>query len=189
MLNRVSRWIRGDADVEIYGQPSGGTTSPPRRLDKRRRLTESHANSIACQNGPFFEKLPAEIRRQILIEAFGDRVVHIDVVRGATQNQDHSQHRHGRWPSDNSLQDRLDQWILRGSVCHRNPPYPGRLCDQVQPSQDRCRFGRTPDDACKLWPGDHPSKCAVGAMGWLISCRQAWVTCFNLHGESNLANL
>lgn len=141
--------------------------------------------SDAVRGSQFFQDFPLEIRRKILREAFGDGVIHMDLIYDypSIKSLESNRQNHCNWniasatgehgvyePQDSQLPK---QWIWRGSTCHRNPPVPGRPGDQVQPSQDLCRFGQTPYESCKLWPGDYPRKCFVGAMGWLLSCRQA----------------
>lgn len=158
----------------------------PRPITPTTSFNSFHIDpSDAVRGSPFFRVLPPEIRRKILQAAFGNRVVHVDLVYGypSIQSGESNKLNHCNWnistvPGDHGIYEPRDlhrsrQWIWRGSTCHRNPPVPGRVGDQVQPSQDICRFGQTPHQACKLWPGDYPSKCFVGAMGWLLSCRQA----------------
>lgn len=137
------------------------------------------------QTSPFFLKFPLEIRLKILREAFGDGIIHMDLIFSCscTKCRNATGHGHGNLFSDATrhydvIYPPLDwsgpkQWVWKGSTCHRNPPTPGRPGHRVLPAADTCRFGRTPDDACKLWPGTHPNKCHVGAMGWLTSCRQS----------------
>ena len=45
---------------------------------------------------------------------------------------------------------------------------PGRLTTYIYPHGDRCLHGEA--RCCATWPG----KCTVGAMGWLLACRQAY---------------
>ncbi|CAM1511966.1 Fc.00g094790.m01.CDS01 [Cosmosporella sp. VM-42] len=69
------------------------------------------------------------------------------------------------------------QWAWRSSVCHRDSPHSPRKLPghRVQPHADKCRFGESDCDACELWPGEWPAKCFLGVMGWLLSCRQAYI--------------
>ncbi len=141
----------------------------------------------STQNCPLYCKLPTEIRLQILRAAFGDGVVHMDIVVGlrpATKSGEAIVGHAGGAPVVHSSKSELPMGSFggsssretqhwRGSVCHRNPPGTIASGHSVQPSEDRCRFGQTPDDTCALWPGDSRNKCFIGAMGWLLSCRQA----------------
>ncbi|KAH6608520.1 hypothetical protein Trco_001866 [Trichoderma cornu-damae] len=179
---------------------------PPPKLPSRRRAqlspTPSHESLIssaaaAAAKSPFFTKLPAEIRRKILIEAFGGRTVHMDLVYDhpllpRRDQPEKSPRSLAEWPHGNLNVDlssggcdvgylRLDdsrpkEWAWRSSVCHRNPPFRCRPGEELQPAEDYCRFGQTKRRRmCLSWPGDFPSKCLIGAMGWLCSCRQAYV--------------
>lgn len=174
-------------------------TLPSRR---RARLTPTpscedvvSASRAATANSSFFTKLPLEIRRKILIEAFGGQTVHMDLVYDhplVPPEGDAFKSRHGKYHgqphgnmslryqgvSSDSSNLRLDdsrpkEWAWRSSVCHRN--FPGcRPAGQIQPAEDYCRFGQTEwQQTCSAWPGEAPTKCLIGAMGWLRSCRQA----------------
>jgi hypothetical protein len=55
----------------------------------------------------------------------------------------------------------------------RGPGYDPQPCD------DECVYGWNGRNGfhpqCEHWPGDDPEKCLIGAMGWLLSCKQALV--------------
>lgn len=168
---------------------------------RRARLTPTpscedltSAPNAATANSSFFTKLPMEIRRKILMEAFGGQTVHMDLIydhpllppekQADDSNREREPRAHGNMNvnvhpltcSVNNL--RLDdsqpkEWAWRSSVCHRNPPgYP--LGEGVQAGEDYCRYGQTQwQIRCSAWPGNFPTKCLIGAMGWLRSCRQA----------------
>ncbi|KAI1042739.1 hypothetical protein LB505_001096 [Fusarium chuoi] len=74
------------------------------------------------------------------------------------------------------------QWAWKSSVCHRFPPS-GRIDSRgpgydPQPCDDECVYGWNGRQGfrpqCEHWPGEGPKKCSVGAMGWLLSCKQAY---------------
>ncbi|KAJ4854990.1 uncharacterized protein T069G_10548 [Trichoderma breve] len=173
---------------------------------RRGRLTPapSHesliaASNAATANSSFFTKLPVEIRRKILIEAFGGQTIHMDLIYNHPPQPPEEQteemikkngrfRAHGNFnvnvhgvPTCDERNLRLDdsqpkRWAWRSSVCHRNGPARCRPEDEVQPGEDYCRFGQSPWHAiCLCWPGEFPTKCQVGAMGWLCSCRQAYL--------------
>ncbi|KAF5554539.1 hypothetical protein FMEXI_2007 [Fusarium mexicanum] len=138
----------------------------------RRLLTpeppQSGTVATGKANGAFFDRLPTEIRTRILRLAFGDRTVHVDLICGYPIFPDSK--RHGG----------LRQ--LPYSVCHRLPPSgvinsrgPGY---DPQPCDDECVFGWNGRNGfrpqCEHWPGEGPEKCSVGAMGWLLACKQAY---------------
>uniref|UniRef100_A0A0B7KGU7 DUF7730 domain-containing protein n=1 Tax=Bionectria ochroleuca TaxID=29856 RepID=A0A0B7KGU7_BIOOC len=150
-----------------------------------------------------FGRLPFEIRRRILVEAFGGHTVHMDLsfdhpelpadeahFDGSKENFPNHGNRHlderKNWHME-VPQLRVDTslpkgWIWRSSECHRRYPWKsrdelkGKQVDRyTNAAEDRCRFGGGLwPRMCQWWSGDGPSKCCIGAMGWLLSCRQAY---------------
>lgn len=183
-------WLHGmksDTPVKLPRRRKSALTPTPSTAD----LT-LQARREATAASPLFRRLPAEIRLQILTAAFGRRTLHMDVVMTyppernprTTPGRPTVLGHAGMYLQPGSGNDGrvfpvLDRtarqaWHWLGSVCHRNPP--GADPDSghaVQPCQDQCRNGITPDDGCGLWPGERPGKCGVGALGWLRTCRQA----------------
>uniref|UniRef100_A0A0B7KK20 DUF7730 domain-containing protein n=1 Tax=Bionectria ochroleuca TaxID=29856 RepID=A0A0B7KK20_BIOOC len=151
----------------------------------------------ATAQSPFFQKLPSEIRTKILTMAFGGRTVHMDLWQDHPDVEIHKKdktsdgaHVHGRKrvytagrPGYKYVKRNLKepkQWIWQGSVCHRNVPEPWkRFWKELEPSEDFCRYGglgiTDVGDICELWHAqDGEASCNIGAMGWLLSCRQAY---------------
>ncbi|ATY63714.1 hypothetical protein A9K55_008046 [Cordyceps militaris] len=191
MAGRLSGWLHGFVN-----------DGPPELPRKRRHLLTpaSSTTNLATQprpdatvNSALFQRLPAEIRIQILTAAFGERTLHMDLLlsyppwRSKPVAHDRAVPGHAGLfvePSragDGKYYPVLDTtarqaWLWHGSVCHRNPPGTDPSNGHtVQPCQDQCRSGITPDNTCNLWPGIGPDKCRIGAMGWLLSCRQAYL--------------
>lgn len=102
-------------------------------------------NSPATTNSPFF-RLPHEIQLQILKAAFGDRIIHLEVT------QDEPQH-------------------LLGYVCPRSDTsrHP-RFAEDI--IEDKCFWNRRTYTSTYS-PGTDPRNAAVGALGWLMSCKRA----------------
>ncbi|CAH0021164.1 unnamed protein product [Clonostachys rhizophaga] len=156
----------------------------------------------ATAQSSFFQKLPFKIRRRVLVEAFGGHTIHMDLsfdhperpldkayfdgsIKHLSNHGNYNretglegQQETQRYKVDSSLPKR---WIWRSSDCHRNRPWDSRSDEHnkykdraVNASEDRCRFGGVEGHFCQLWPGERPHKCFVGAMGWLLSCRQAY---------------
>lgn len=136
--------------------------------------------SVATANSTFFQRLPPDVRRLILIEAVGDRIMHIDLQYGppsatvhaplSTQTALHTLRQY--------YQSRRWQWY--GCVCHRDPEWRvrnSRIGGNTisEPKTDNClkEDDQPSSRACDSWSGQRPSKCHVGAMGWLRTCRQA----------------
>ncbi|KAH6995884.1 hypothetical protein BKA56DRAFT_472834 [Ilyonectria sp. MPI-CAGE-AT-0026] len=172
---------------------------------------QREAGKPIARNGIFFEKLPAELRYKILVEAFGEQVVHMDLfydhpfylpgeVIELTLSNDYRPNHGGLNGNQNAKggqspllvnRHRPKQWAWRSSVCHRDSPDaysrpPGR---RVQPAQDRCRFGGRDRRYCESWPGEGPSKCFIGIMGWLLSCRQAYLEGIEVLYSTNTFNM
>ncbi|KOS20545.1 hypothetical protein ESCO_005294 [Escovopsis weberi] len=124
---------------------------------------ESWLASIVPSRGktsksPLFTRIPPEIRRQILIYAFGDWTVHLGLKCQRVR-------RMFRRPTE--------KWTWKGCFCHQravtwhNPPHFEGLRRSWY--EDRCfEDCRTPSQ-CFL-----PFDCRIGIMGWLLSCRQAY---------------
>ncbi|KAF0325191.1 RES domain-containing protein [Colletotrichum asianum] len=137
-------------------------------------------------NFGIFEHIPLEIRRQILIEAFGEQTIHIDLVydRPRIEQQDapHKEHRFRRAPRPTGKEVaaasalyklKTKQWQWYSCVCHAKFPSGTSSWSRFsEPCDDSCAGN---DHVCEYWPGEAPSKCSLGIMGWLCSCRQAYV--------------
>ena len=136
----------------------------------------------------FFFCLPAEIRHRILCAAFGDRTVHMDLrlrprlytaetSKACSPSQFHAGYPPllTRWDvkiprgiDDRTGDDKKPAWRWYGCVCHRNTPGTA----WKQPYDDLCLSGY---GRCSGYPGNVPEKCMVGAMGFLRSCKRAYV--------------
>lgn len=117
----------------------------------------------------FFTKLPVEIRTQIYRQAFGDRVFHINLhvcVSNCWRSRDGS-----RAPASTQTKE-LPSNIVRSHGRY----WWGSACDHSKSAYSK-------DNSCTdinglrfLIDQATPSKMtSIGVMGWLISCRQAYV--------------
>ncbi|KAL1856409.1 hypothetical protein Daus18300_010781 [Diaporthe australafricana] len=156
LVNWVQRqfWRESSPDTLVIPPlPFLPTPTPPSE--------DSTAQDVAAKvpipdNGIFFERLPPDLRRMILIEAFGDRVVHIDlrydrplVLRHPAKGIhaggiDVFDHYGG---SRQIKEPRAWQWY--SCVCHRDPEWRvrGRLGLRAKdatshPMEDSCLRGR-----------------------------------------------
>ncbi|VUC20617.1 unnamed protein product, partial [Clonostachys rosea] len=139
-----------------------------------------------------FFALPAETRNQIMIEAFGQRSLHMSLefqhpFALYTQGNSQGYHTHARIqhlkPALNShlRTDLPKKWTWFGCVCHQfdepnEGEIPGHLrCLGVKaepdPGTDYCLEGL---GCCNTLPGASPIECQVGIMGWLLACRQSY---------------
>ena len=157
-------------------------TDPYLPEQRPRPITPTRSHPHFVQPCSLFSKLPAEIRRDILILAFGSRTVHMNlineypVVSGAIQ---------GSYPYKSTNSEtglRVDneapkRWIWNGCACQRNHPPAAAIKPEewtghwLGPWADKCldaRLKYSPEPRSQ-WP----KKYHIGAMGWLLSCRQA----------------
>ncbi|KAK5991786.1 hypothetical protein PT974_07820 [Cladobotryum mycophilum] len=160
------------------------------------------SQSIEAQaESSFFRKLPIEIRRAILMEAFGNRTLHMDLVydHPASDNADETSVQYLSHTAHGDMkvmrkrngfdfivdESRPKQWNWHSSICHRTPPqcmpFPEKM---VQPGEDHCRFGWN-GHGCSFWPGEYPAKWLIGVMGWLLSCRQAYAEAIDILYSTN----
>ncbi|PNP86407.1 hypothetical protein FNYG_00109 [Fusarium nygamai] len=181
--------------------------NPPPRP---RCLTASGFRDAAEEPGlpkPTFQhcayyKLPPDIRRYILILAFGNRRLHMDfsydypdMSSDLIQPLDKN---HCGIVMENMYGDKLRvvddtkprSWIWWGSVCHRLPPDldvsqtgPMTHGGPDGPWADTCRVGEARH--CDSWPGSFPAKCRIGTMGWLLSCRQNYAEAIDILYSKN----
>lgn len=165
-MSSLSNWVRkkfSKEDRETGNQntnsqaPSPGPPSiesPALPPSRPRILTpsppkESLFASAPCgsENSAFFQRLPFEIRCMILTEAIGNRTIHIDLTQ-------YAQRPIKRRP-------RARGWYWSGSVCRRTQ-------EGAAPFDDLLRIGQRPRAGME--------NLYFGAMGWLVSCRQALVS-------------
>lgn len=104
----------------------------------------------AVADSIFFQRLPAELRRMILIEAFGGRTIHVEL----------------EW-------DREWRWLA--IVCHRDASRVARSDHTKrlisEPWMDTClEYG---SGGCRNFSGESRLNCKIGCIGWLTACRQA----------------
>lgn len=127
-----------------------------------------------------FFSLPAEVRHQILKEAFGARAIHIDLrLRLPDQTLESSGGRgprHGgyppliqwnelpKYPPPTQGEDLAWRWYH--CVCHRDPP--GRYMPE-RVAKDECLEGQACCEGDE-WIFD---ACQLGVMGFMRSCKQA----------------
>lgn len=192
---------------------NGDSVEPPLPLlprERRRPLTptvmvfpdmdstsNAHMSSMLhVSRSPIFMCLPPELRRSVLIEAFGERTLHLDLrlthplVDNVHNDPSdiHGEHGCGKAPfSRYAARDYNAPKIWRwwSCECHRSLP-PSKLLPCFKstkphyrgfryPKHDRCIRGEV--NCCPFWSPDGRryacSGCTVGAMGWLLACRQA----------------
>lgn len=144
-------------------------------------LADGSSSISLLQNYGMFGRLPYELRRQILIEAFGSRRLHIHLSYGyplsrkPTTALDRKHCGLGIEVVPDHAQPLAWQWF--GCVCHRPARYSeheleqrkaaDKLPEGIEPCDDRCL------DASFCDCDQAGPSCFVGVMGWLLACRQA----------------
>lgn len=109
------------------------------------------ATMVATADSLFFTKLLPELRELILKEAFGGRKLHIH-----------------RYPLLAAPGARGRAARNFGCVCHN---WNDAAADELSPADDSCLDYRK--YGCDYVKGKGSHRCAVGAIGWLLSCRLA----------------
>lgn len=141
---------------------------------------------IDGQKDRFFDVLPPEIRRKILIFAFGQQTVHMDLQFRRPFAKTWKEGSHGGLPvrqkdeaGGNFIEQRMigdKKWMWYSCVCHRHSPDEqdwlchGRMAGN-EFEKDTCLLG---NGQCEHWPGKSQKKCYIGAMGWLLTCQRAY---------------
>lgn len=168
----------GDTSSSYYSSPP-----PSPRLHHRKPIVQDSLLLL----------LPAEIRGLILVAAFGRRTVHaeLDLARLPPQAQESTSRRPSTPPqgADGGIlvtrqQDLIElaneglEWKPRGHLCHRrcfdarrsrlSLPAPLFVVDR-----DRCFMGGGDGGGFCNLPASGLSSCRIGALGWLLTCRQA----------------
>ncbi len=156
--NEDARALEGRIPPVLPGLP------PARKHALTPRPSLEDIYQIPRPNGAIFDRLPVELRDQILIFAFGDRTIHIDLQFDLPKLPDSSRHLAHAHVSVSGETDWMapPRWAWWSSVCHRNLA--------AEPWDDRCQSGSPRKICCGIYPGD---SCFLGVMGWLLTCRQA----------------
>lgn len=175
---------------EKFGNGVDGDDLDP---DLETQLRASTAQDVKSRHGiekdSFFGLFPPEIRRQILVAAFGDHIIHTDLKyrppyrQRNLQNNDHQHTGYildGRFHSQFKVYGKGEErWRWFSCICHHHPPGTpsswmshGRRGLSTKMASVSCIEGNS---ECWRWHGRWPEKCHVGAMGWLTTCKQAYV--------------
>lgn len=188
MRNKIFSWAQ-EKTAKLRGRKVGAKQSQdgPKELwspwaSRTIALTPTTSSTdlgppvlTAISASAFFLNLPAEIRRKILIAAFGDRTMHMSLEYNHPRQLVFTPSGGAAWsrymppgakyppqmlrPDENEPQ----AWNWRGCPCWQlgQPNHPHN--DQCLPGIAKCfKRGTAVLDVC-----------LIGAMGWLLSCRQA----------------
>ena len=170
-------WDGKEQDAPMHSLPLLPAKRP-------RNITPSSSRDCLVLSGSsrssFFQRLPAEIRRLILIRAFGNHTLHMDLIYDypiaplSERSQDPGlEGRHARIPWVTRRPIPVSGWEPRswrwqGSVCHHSA---FGVDGNSGPWNDKCRGGWT-YEICNPKSERH-TPCFLGIMGWLLTCKQA----------------
>lgn len=195
MRSEVTTWLKKKLSRRRLPQQKPSHLEEEREPDipcltstRRHALSPSPSSTELLNHSPFFDKLPPEIRRRILVQAFGDRTMHMDfslihpiavAAPGKRPPSSHAGINANIYTSPPLVHWDLGaprSWQWRSCVCHRSlPDHLSSPIDRIrgvqEPGADQCLNGGP--HHCKAWPGEYPLKCKIGIMGWILSCRQA----------------
>ncbi|KAL5353303.1 hypothetical protein ACLOAV_001339 [Pseudogymnoascus australis] len=179
--------------------------------DRPSILTPSTSSEhlVSFDSYGLFQRLPYEIRRRILVEAFGGRTLHMDLefnhplVRKSGPQTEISHCDLG----SNLIRDTNIRkgWQWFGCVCHRPDEWPagstfdsmlgqpwkdGERKPKTRPCEDRCCRGTPNPSECGPLRGEGQySQCFIGIMGWLLACRQAYADGIDILFSTNTFHL
>lgn len=171
LIARLRRKLRTSrpSDESPQSLETASIEGPPFSPAKRRHeLTPSPSRRTSVSNciieGTFFDRLPAELRNQIYLAAFGDRTLHIELqysnrllAPGPRTALDHV----NQTPVEMNTRPGWHWWSC---VCHRH--------QRIEHFYDDCRRGAIWTQ-CPHCSRDTPGKCFLGVMGWLLTSRRA----------------
>lgn len=155
--------------------------------------------SSATARSALFQHLPAEIRQRILVEAFGDQLVHMHLslerpllrkYRNGSSSRSSSSTGHARHPRRYTFDDAARPfWCWRSSRCHAHCFHHESWHSKAPQRSDQF-FDReccVAGESCGH-PGA-PETCFVGAAGWLRTCRQAYREGYHVLYQTNTVRL
>ncbi len=141
-------------------------------------LPDTRITSCTTQQPhPGFFSLPTEIRDLIMIEAFGNVRVHIDLrllpPRRENRPSLNSKRHGGPYPPLDTEQyhwgSHLRTWKWYSCVCHSCSPSLGQEYD-IMPHHDECLRG---PHRCLKGNTTASRHCRLGIIGFMMSCKQA----------------
>ncbi|PGH35738.1 hypothetical protein GX50_01451 [[Emmonsia] crescens] len=179
--NLIAKWLCRKNKKQV--DPPGLMRSLP--IPRAHPLTATPPSLKATANSIFFQRIPPEIRRIILLYAFGEHIVHMDLhlahpLEMEKTRQRASKPHHANFPrsADRDI-SKFREWRWYTCVCCRK--YYSPINPSLAQDSSSCRLAA---DGCMphsyhvfssdSWPGEMFTEYLVGAMGWLLTCRQAY---------------
>lgn len=171
LLRKIFRKAHNDITDHTAAEPAPPTALPVLPLRRNYLLTPSPSrvdlNRISSPHGVFFQRLPRELRDEVYIAAFGGRTVHMHCHSEYPRSPHEALAVTSAAAIEQMDSDMPPRWARWNCVCHSY--FQCALYD------DRCRCG-LPQKICNhFYAGRWPDQCSLGILGWLLSCRQAYV--------------
>jgi hypothetical protein len=178
--------IPGTTIYALSSQRSENLTIP-----KTHKMTDNCDRATA--HSAFFTVLPLEVRISILTAAFGGRTVHVQQCRSWEVQPPQAQYTAQSMAVGNTRQWLRGMFAKRtkekreqarplrrdkrwcGCICYRLPD----VAVGTSPAADSCLADLKPEETPRdgrwscLNPPEVPPELAIGAIGWLLTCRRA----------------
>lgn len=137
--------------------------------------------ALSMKSYGYFQLLPYEIRRQILTKALGGRTLHVDLTylnRPVRKKGKYITSKDGKY-----ILAREKTWEWYSCECHQANVWPDGVPrrnfgerwitkQRKLPCGDGCKDGKNYGKYSPVG-GERPMEHPIGAMGWLLACRQA----------------
>lgn len=156
---------------------------PPKRASILTPSPSCETLLLSANNYGLFQRLPYEIRRAILVEAFGDVVLHVDLLyRRPLVRKPTAQGMTCRGRDYEMVESKKPPaWLWTSGVCHRGEKEMEAGFDKLINLhmccvENGCTRGSRwcPCATSPCYTDDQdPAACFIGIMGWLLACRKA----------------
>lgn len=181
--------------ASFYASPPASPQHRPRHHYQRSGPGATIQNDYIIQKSLLLQ-LPAEIRNLILVAAFGHRTIHADLdIVSLPDRRAHTPpatELAGDAPPQLDLIDLASpaiQWQPCSHLCHREcfPRHSMSPAPVFVVDRDKCSSVCGSDDCAH--PDASRASCHVGALGWLLTCRQAYMEGIEVLYRSNMFRL
>ncbi|KAL4947316.1 hypothetical protein BDW69DRAFT_119004 [Aspergillus filifer] len=168
-----------------------GLLMPPQTSPPCPPLSAKPCLSSATAKSAFFQRLPSEIRRCILLEAFGGRIIHFDFRLMYPRNESRlAQVSYCPCFGDESISLGRDtakplQWEWCNTVCNRETIDTDCIPTEHDFLNKWYRYRKPWLPLYQSLPDHMHDECTIGALGWLQTCRQAYIEGFEVLYSTN----
>lgn len=175
-------WKRDDYDHSYWWWDEEKRLRAFPTLPERMFNTSVALSSEYQPDDNFFKRLPFDMRRRIIVTAFGDQIIHLSLEWAPpVELPGEDEYRNPVYGpmtmSENTERDETHgilwnercpaYWQWGSCFCRRTPAFKSERAHQ-----NVCKSGLL-NDECLEDILREPLHCRIGVMGWLLSCRQA----------------